>query len=91
MDKFQITRRQAIILFLICTISSKMQMLPTLLSGQVGKDLWIVLLFGAMIDVVFLFLTILINKLCPSLTIHDLIRQTFGKFVSFVVVHLLSP
>lgn len=86
MNKFQISRRQAILLFLICTISSKLQMLPTLLASDVGRDLWIVLLFGGLVDVVFLFLTILINKLCPTLTIHDLIRQTFGKVVSFVVV-----
>ena len=86
MNKFQITHRQAIFLFLICTISSKLQMLPTLLSSDVGRDLWIVLLLGGLIDVFFLFLTILINKLCPNLTIHDLIRQTFGKSISFIVV-----
>lgn len=86
MNKFQITHRQAILLFIICTISSKMQVLPTLFSSDVGKDLWIVLLFGGVIDVVFLFLTILINRLCPNLTIHDLLRQTFGKAVSFIVV-----
>lgn len=88
MNKFQITHRQAVLLFLICTISSKMQMLPTLLASSTGKDLWIVLLLGAGIDIIFLFLTILINKLCPNLTIHDLLRQTFGKVVSFIVVLL---
>ena len=86
MNKFQITHRQAILLFLICTISSKLQVLPTLLASDVGRDLWIVLLFGGLIDIIFLFLTILINKLCPNLTIHDLLRQTFGKVVSFIVV-----
>ena len=88
MNKFQITRRQAIILFLICTVSSKMQMLPCLLAGAVGKDLWCVLLFGAAIDLAFLLLTITINRLCPNLTIHDMLRQTFGKVFSGIVVFL---
>ena len=89
MNKFQISRRQAIILFLICTISSKMQMLPCLLAGDVGKDLWLVLLFGACIDIFFLFLTILINKICPTLTTHDLLRNTYGKIFSSIIGILL--
>lgn len=81
-----ISRRQAIILFLICTMSSKLQLLPCLLAGEVGKDLWLVLLFGTAIDTFFLFLTILINKLCPNLSIHDLLRQTYGKIISGIIV-----
>lgn len=88
MNKFQITRRQAIILFLICTVSSKMQLLPCLLAGAAGKDLWCVLLFGAAIDLVFFALVITINKLCPNLTIHDMLRQTFGKVISGIIVFL---
>lgn len=80
-----ISRRQAIILFLICTMSSKLQLLPCLLAGEVERDLWIVLLFGAIIDTAFLFLTILINKLCPNMSIHDLLRQTYGKVVTFII------
>lgn len=86
MTKFQITHKQAILLFLICTISSKLQMLPTLLASSAKKDLWLVLLLGAAIDIIFLFLTISINKICPNLTIHDLLRQTFGKVFSFFIV-----
>lgn len=85
MYKFMISRRQAVILFLICTMSSKLQLLPCLLAGEVGRDLWIVLLFGAIIDTAFLFLTILINKLCPNMSIHDLLRQTYGKLFTSLI------
>ena len=89
MNKFQLSRRQALLIFLICTISSKLQLLPCLLSGAVGKDLWIILLFGGCIDIFFLFLTILINKICPNTTIHDMLRNSFGKVFSFIVGALL--
>lgn len=84
MYKYMISRRQAIILFLICTISSKLQMLPCLLAGQIGKELWQVFLFGAIIDIAFFALTIFINKLCPNMSVHDLLRQTYGKMVTYV-------
>ena len=65
-----------------------MQMLPCLMAGTAGKDFWIVLLFGAVIDISLLFITIIINKLCPNTTIHDLLRNTFGKVVSTIIVVL---
>lgn len=90
MNKFAITRRQALLLFLICTISSKLQMLPCLISQDVGKAMWAVLLMGCAIDVVLFSLVITINMLAPNVTVHDMLRQTFGKvFTSIIGVLLL--
>ena len=85
MTKFQISKRQALIVFIICTISSKLQLLPCLLAGEAKNDLWLILLFGGLIDLIFLLLTISINKLCPGETIHDIIRKSLGKSVSFII------
>ncbi|MBQ8468403.1 MAG: GerAB/ArcD/ProY family transporter [Clostridia bacterium] len=89
MNRFSITRRQALFLFIICTISSKLQTLPCMFSEDVGNNLWLVLLFGAAIDIIFFSLTILINHLCPNLTIYDLISQTLGKVVAKLVCFVL--
>lgn len=85
MKKFQINRRQAVLLFVICTISSKLQALPCLIAGDIGKDLWLVLFLCAAVDMLFLYVTILINKLCPNMTVHDMIRTTYGKIVSTII------
>lgn len=85
MTRFSITRRQAIFLFIICTISSKLQALPTLLAYDAGKGLWFILLFGALIDAIFLTFTIIINKICPNLTMFDLLCKTFGKFTAKII------
>lgn len=89
MNNFQITRRQALLLFIICTISSKLQMLPCLVSADVGKSLWVVLLLGCSLDAVLFGVVIIINKIVPNMTLHDIIRQTFGKFISWIVGLLL--
>ena len=86
MTRFAITRRQALFLFVICTISSKLQTLPCLISENVGGDLWIVLLFGAVIDVAFFALVILLNNICPNLTAFDLLCKTIGKFLAKIVM-----
>lgn len=84
MTRFSITRRQAIFIFIICTISSKLQTLPCLLVESSGKGLWAILLFGALIDAIFLTLTILVNKLCPNLTMFDIIKKIFGKPIAII-------
>ncbi len=85
MTRFKITRRQAIFLFIICTISSKLQTLPCMLAYENQKGLWFVLLFGAIIDIFFIFLTILINKICPNLTMFELLSKIFGKFFAKII------
>ena len=89
MTRFRITRRQAIFLFIICTISSKLQTLPCLLIESSGRGLWAILIFGAIIDAIFLTLTITVNKLCPNLSMFDIIKKIFGKPVAIVVSFLL--
>lgn len=89
MTRFEITRRQALFLFVICTISSKLQTLPCLISEDVGSDLWLVLLFGAIIDVLFFSIVIWLNNICPNLTVFDLLSKTIGKFLAKVVMLVL--
>lgn len=89
MNRFMITRRQAVMLFLICTVSSKLQKLPCLLACELQNDLWQVLLLGALLDAVFFTITILINRLCPNLTINDMLTKTFGKPIAIIVNILL--
>lgn len=89
MNRFMITRRQAVMLFLICTVSSKLQKLPCLLACELQNDLWQVLLLGAFVDVIFFAITILINRLCPNLTVNDMLKKTFGAPIAFIVSTLL--
>lgn len=89
MNRFSITRRQALFIFVICTISSKLQTLPCLISEDVGSNLWMVLLFGGIIDAVFFALIIWANHICPDLTFYDLLVKTIGKFLAKLVMVLL--
>lgn len=88
-NRFMITRKQAIMLFLICTISSKLQKLPCLLACEVSSDIWQVLLLGALFDIVFIILTIAITNLCPQTTIADMLNKTFGKTFGFIIGAML--
>ena len=89
MTRFSITRRQALFLFVICTISSKLQTLPCLISEDVGSNLWLVLLFGGAIDAIFFALIIWTNQLCPNLTFYELLCKIIGKFFAKIVMLVL--
>ena len=90
MNRFRITRRQSVFIFIICTISSKLQTLPCLLAEQTQNNLWLVLLFGALIDIVFFALTITINKLCPNLTIFEILSKVFGKVFAKIALFAIT-
>lgn len=89
MNRFSLTRRQAVFLFVICTISSKLQTLPCLLAQETQNNLWIVLLLGMMIDIVFLTLTIVVNRICPNMTIYDLLTKVTGKVIAKIFMFVL--
>ena len=56
---------------------------------DVGKDLWIVLIFGMIVDVVFFSFTILINHLCPDVTIYEIVAKVCGKVVAKIICGIL--
>lgn len=64
-------------------------MLPCLVSGEVGRSLWLVLLFGCLIDAVLFILVITINMLAPNVTVHDMLRASFGKVFTGIIGALL--
>ncbi len=88
--KKQLTKRQVLFLVIITTLANKTQRLPSLISAQLGRHGWLVFVILGLIDVGFVSLALLANKINKSKTCYELCKQTCGIFIAKVVVFVLG-
>lgn len=82
-----LTKRQALYLVTICFLANKTQRLPGLISSTVGRNGWLVILILGLLDVAFLSLTLLVNKINNKRTLYGMCEVAGGKvFASFVLI-----
>lgn len=75
-----ITKRQCIILIIICVIATKLQRMFSLVSLRVGRDGWLVLLAVGIFDVLFLTLSLwFFNRHNEKNSAFDVVRGALGR------------
>lgn len=75
-----LTKRQAIILFAILTISVKLQRLPALISADFSRDGYIAFAVLFLIDFLLLLIVLSVYKKLGDQTIFNYIEKNAGKF-----------
>ena len=88
--KKQLTKRQVLFLVIITTLANKTQRLSSLISAQLGRHGWLVFVILGLIDVGFVSLGLLANKINNGRTCYDLCKRTCGTFMAKVVVFILG-
>lgn len=85
-----INKRQAILLILICAISTKIQRLPSMISLGVGRDAWIIVLALGLIDTIFLaFALWFFNRHNSTHSTFDVVKNSMGNFMGRIVCFAL--
>ena len=78
-----INKRQAILLILICAISTKIQRLPSMISLGVGRDAWLIVLALGLIDMIFLaFALWFFNRHNSTHSTFDVVKNSMGNFMA---------
>lgn len=86
-----LTKRQAVILFALVTISIKLQRLPALISADFSRDSYIAFAVLFLLDFLLLLLILHVYKKLGDCTIFEYIEKNAGKFwlVVFCVLTIL--
>ena len=85
-----VNKRQAILLILICAISTKIQRLPSMISLGVGRDAWLIVLALGLIDTIFLaFALWFFNRHNSTHLAFDVVKNSMGNFMGRVVCFAL--
>ena len=86
----ELTTRQSKLLILFYTCLNKIMFLPSVLSGQVQNNFWVVMALLFVLEGLFILLLLKINSLNPATTIFEKLQNVFGKFVSKAFFFLLG-
>lgn len=86
----QLTTSQASKLFLSYTCLSKIMLLPSIITGQVGNSFWIVLLLVFAIEFLLITLLLHINSKNPDLTLFECMQAKFGKIFVKIFCFLIG-
>lgn len=78
--KKALTKRQALYIFIICFVANKAQRLPSLISSNMGRNGWLVILIMGLVDALLLSLLLLTNKINRGRNLYDLCTRAGGKF-----------
>ncbi len=74
----ELTGRQSIYLILICSLATKVQTLPSLIAGNLGRFGWAYFLFLGVVDLIFILIGMWITKLAGGKTLYDFLKETVG-------------
>lgn len=84
-----LTKRQALYIFMICFVASKAQRLPSLISSNMGRNGWLVILIMGIVDALLLSIMLWTNKINNGRNLYDLCTHAGGKFYAkFILVFL---
>ena len=81
-----LTKRQVLMLLTICFIANKTQRLPSLIASNMGRNGWLVLVIMGLLDVAFLSITLLVNKMNNGRTCYGMCQRAGGAFFAKFII-----
>lgn len=86
----ELTERQSIYLLIICSLATKVQTLPSLIAGDLGRFGWLYFLVLGVIDVLFVLLALYINNMANGKTLYEMLEVTIGRLGAKIVSILFA-
>lgn len=85
----EISSHQFILLSIFLLLSTKLLTFQPVVYEFSQKDAFWSVLFGAILDILVLFLVVLLLKKHPNITFFELLKNTFGKILAKVITLLM--
>ena len=86
----ELNKKQAIVLVILCTLSNKVQRLPSLLATNLGRHGWLVFLIMGGIDLLFLIIALWFNYLAKNKTTYEICKNAGGSFFAKAIFVLFA-
>ena len=81
---------QCALMLCLTTISLKFLTYPSVFASYTYKDVYVPLLIGLILDVLFTTIVLAVIKRNPNITFYELLVRSFGKILAKIVVILLA-